>query len=108
MAVQKSNLEQIQASYTCVSYRVIKHCFLPCFASPGWYRVVYFSLLSCFHFLEEKAETQPTRVLILGHSFIHHLKSFLVSQYSLPFLSNLQPSKNQQYMMAGDRRQDGV
>ena len=40
------------------------------------------------------AETQPTRVLILGHSFIHRLKSFLVSRYSLSFLSNLQLNKN--------------
>ena len=62
--------------------------------SPGWYRVIYFSLLSCFHFLEEMAVTQPTRVLILGHSFIHRLKSFPVSRYSLSFLSNLQLSKN--------------
>ena len=47
-----------------------------------------------FSFLEEMAETQPTRVLILGHSFIHRLQSFIVSRYSLSFLSNLQLSKN--------------
>ena len=93
-ALQKSNLEQIQASHTSVFYRFVKHCFLPFFASPGWYRVIYVSLLSCFHFLEEMAETQPTRVLILGHSFIHRLKSFLASRYSLSFLRNLQLSKN--------------
>ena len=75
-------------------YRFVKFFFLPFLASPGWYRVIYFSLLSCFHFLEEMAEMQPTRVLNLGHSFIHRLKSFHVSRFSLSFLSNLQPSKN--------------
>ena len=32
----------------------------------------------------------PTRILILGHSFIHRLKSFLTAKYSLAFLTNLQ------------------
>ena len=31
----------------------------------------------------------PTRVLILGHSFIHRVKSFLIAKYSLAFLNNL-------------------
>lgn len=32
----------------------------------------------------------PTRVLILGHSFIHRLKSFLIAKYSLAFVNHLQ------------------
>ena len=31
-----------------------------------------------------------TRILILGHSFIHHLKSFLIANYSPAFLNNFQ------------------
>ena len=30
-----------------------------------------------------------THVLILGHSFIHRLQSFLIAKYSLAFLTNL-------------------
>ena len=77
-----------------LSYNVVKHCLLPSFASSGRFQVISFSLLSCFHFLDDMAETQPTRVLILGHSFIHRLKSFLVSRYSFSFLRNLQLSEN--------------
>ena len=34
----------------------------------------------------------PTRVLILGHSFIHQLHKFLVAKYSSDFVKNLQLS----------------
>ena len=46
----------------------------------GVARVVQFILI-----LREMAQT---RVLILGHSFIHRLRSFLMAKYSLSFLTN--------------------
>jgi len=69
-------------------YNVVKHCLLPFFVSSGRFQVISFSLLSCLHFLDDMAETQPSRVLILGHSL------FLVSRYSFSFLRNLQLSEN--------------
>ena len=86
-----------------LSYNVVKHCLLPSFASSGRFQVISFSLLLCFHFLDDMAETQPTRVLILGHSFIHRLKSFLVLRYSFLFLRNLQLSENLQIRWHGIR-----
>ena len=55
---------------------------------------VSFGYSGAFFFYSILFGMAPTRVLILGHSFIHRLKKFLATNYSVDFLRNFNLSND--------------
>ena len=58
------------------------------FTSPVFGHLCCSRLVFLFICIVALREMAQTRVLILGHSFIHRLRSFLIAKYSLAFLTN--------------------